>query len=94
MAAPDAAAILKRRCEAFTRSNKVLSQGQTELKQGLIFLYLWRSVTTNSLTNLMSDIATNRFLESRIGCVASLVVPAPAEYWKLGPARALAEYFE
>ena len=65
MAAPDAAAILKRRCEAFTRSNKVLSQGHTELKQGLIFLYLWRSVTTNSLTNLMSDIATNRFRESR-----------------------------
>jgi hypothetical protein len=42
----------------------------------------------------MSDIATSRFPESGIGCVASLVLKASAEYWKLGAARALAEYFD
>ena len=55
MAAPDAAAILKRRCEAFTRSNKVLSQGQTELKQGLIFLSLFMAIRYDQLANQFDE---------------------------------------
>src|SRR5262249_57912699 len=66
--------------------NKVVSREASGAQKGVDIYYLWRSVTTNSLANLMSDIATNRFRESRIGCVASLVLPAPAEYWKLDAA--------